>query len=138
MRLPYWIRNMKHSNKIQVLFFDLGGVCLTNGWEYPSRLRAAKHFSLDFKEMDQRHHHLYEKFERGEMTLHQYLSQLVFYKKRKFSEAAFIRIMKNESQSYPTTLDLLKSLKQSYLLAALNNESTELNNFRIKKFKLQE
>jgi len=123
---------------IRALFFDIGGVCLTNAWEYESRRRAAKYFSLDFKELDQRHHHVFGSFECGRITLDDYLTGVVFYKKRKFTKKVFFTFMKNESRPIPSTLSLLGELQAhgNYLLAAVNNESLELNDYRIKKFKL--
>jgi len=111
---------------------------LTNAWEYESRRRAARYFSLDFKELDQRHHHVFGSFECGRISLDDYLAQVVFYKKRKFTKKAFVQFMKNESKPILSTLNLLKELKArgNYLLATVNNESFELNEYRIKKFKL--
>ncbi len=129
---------MMKNKTIRALFFDIGGVCLTNAWEYESRRRAAGHFHLDFKELDQRHHHVFGSFECGRITLDDYLTGVVFYKKRKFTRKAFFQFMKNESRPHPSTLSLLEELKAhgNYLLAAVNNESFELNDYRIKKFKL--
>jgi len=129
---------MKRNKTIRALFFDIGGVCLTNAWEYGSRRRAARHFHLDFKELDQRHHHVFGSFECGRITLDDYLSQVVFYKKRKFTKKAFFQFMKNESKPILSTLSLLGELKAhgKYFLATVNNESFELNEYRIKKFKL--
>jgi putative hydrolase of the HAD superfamily len=42
---------MKQTSSIKALFLDIGGVLLTNGWGHHSRLRAAKHFGLDFDEL---------------------------------------------------------------------------------------
>src|SRR5579863_8982917 len=129
---------MMRNKTIRALFFDIGGVCLTNAWEYESRRRAAGHFSLDFKELDQRHHHVFGSFECGRITLDDYLTQVVFYRKRKFTKEAFFQFMKNESRPYLSTLGLLERLRahSNYLLATVNNESLELNEYRIKKFKL--
>ena len=38
--------------KIRALFLDVGGVLLTNGWDHHARRRAAKHFKLDWAEME--------------------------------------------------------------------------------------
>src|SRR5258708_36912939 len=98
---------MMRNKTIRALFFDIGGVCLTNAWEYESRRRAARHFSLDFKELDQRHHHVFGSFECGRITLDDYLAQGVFYKKRKFTRKAFFQLIKKESRPFPSTLILL-------------------------------
>ena len=41
---------MEQSYKI--LFSDIGGVLLTNGWGHESREAAAKRFGIDYGEMD--------------------------------------------------------------------------------------
>ena len=48
--------------------------------------------------------------------------------------------MESESHPHLGTLKLLKRIRRKgdYVLAALNNESLELNRFRIKKFKLND
>jgi putative hydrolase of the HAD superfamily len=38
------------------IFFDVGGVCLTNGWDTSARRSATLHFALDFEEFEERHH----------------------------------------------------------------------------------
>ena len=40
---------------ITCLFPDVGGVLLANGWDHLARRRAAKHFKLDWAEMQERH-----------------------------------------------------------------------------------
>ena len=40
---------------IRALFVDIGGVLLTNGWDHHARRRAAKHFKLNWPEMQERH-----------------------------------------------------------------------------------
>jgi hypothetical protein len=40
---------------ITTLFVDIGGVLLTNGWDHHARRRAAKHFKLNWAEMQERH-----------------------------------------------------------------------------------
>ena len=41
--------------QVTALFIDIGGVLLTNGWDHHARRRAAKHFKLDWAEMQERH-----------------------------------------------------------------------------------
>lgn len=127
-------------SKISALFFDVGGVCLTNGWDEESRGRAVKYFHLDGEEMESRHRLFFEKLDRGEMPLDDYLAKVIFFEKRPFSKEKFIRFMEGESKPYETTLKALRWLKEEnrYLLAALNNESLELNRFRIEKFGLRD
>ena len=48
-----------HS-QITTLFLDIGGVLLTNGWDRNIRLNAAKKFGLDYDEMNERHHLIFD------------------------------------------------------------------------------
>jgi hypothetical protein len=47
---------MKKMAAITCLFLDIGGVLLTDGWDHRARQRAAKHFKLEWAEMENRHH----------------------------------------------------------------------------------
>jgi putative hydrolase of the HAD superfamily len=40
-----------HSSFQKILFFDIGGVLLSNGWGHESREAAARHFGFDYTEM---------------------------------------------------------------------------------------
>lgn len=125
---------------ITTIFFDLGGVCLTNAWGTESRQQAAKTFSIDFKEMEKRHRQRFEAWERNEISLETYLSEVVFHIPRRFSRQEFVGFMKAQSQPLPKTLHLVQALKQSgrYRLATLNNENFALNEYRIEYFELRE
>ena len=100
-------------SKISVLFFDVGGVCLTNGWDEESRTRAAEYFHLDRDEMERRHHLSFEPLERGEISLDEYLARLIFYQSRTFAKDVFVRFMEGESKPHKTTLDSLKRIKKT-------------------------
>ena len=43
---------------ITTIFFDIGGVLLTNGWGRDSRRAAAEYFHLDWDEFSDRHEKL--------------------------------------------------------------------------------
>ena len=68
--------NVKH------LFFDIGGVMLTNGWDHDSRKAAATHFGLDWEEFRDRHDMVARDFDEGRMSLDDYLTRTVFYRPR--------------------------------------------------------
>ena len=123
---------------ITTIFFDVGGVCLTNGWDHISREKSTKKFSLDYEEMERRHRPLFKKFEKGKLSLDEYLNEVVFFKERNFSKSDFIEFMHSQSKVFDSTLKLLEKLanKKKYLLATLNNESRELNKYRLNKFNL--
>jgi putative hydrolase of the HAD superfamily len=46
---------MAKDNQIKVLFLDIGGVLLTNGWDHKIRRCAADIFDLDYDEIDKCH-----------------------------------------------------------------------------------
>jgi putative hydrolase of the HAD superfamily len=123
-----------------VLLFDLGGVLLSNGWGRISRKAAAERFDLDWEGFEDRHEMVVDRFETGKLSLDEYLTRTVFYRERSFTTDEFIRFMKDQSQRHPDSLELVSSLSATgrYLLAALNNESRELNEHRIATFGLDE
>jgi putative hydrolase of the HAD superfamily len=119
------------------LFLDIGGVLLTDGWGSPSRRRAVKHFKLE-PEFEERHRHAWDTHQLGKITLDEYLSYVVFYRKRPFTRARFHRYMLAQSQAYPKMIALAAHLKQRHGLkvAMVSNEGRELNAYRIAKFRL--
>ena len=126
--------------EIKALFWDLGGVLLTNAWDRAQRERALAQFQLDPVEFWDRHEMLVSSFERGKISLDEYLDRTVFYRERPFSRDAFKDFMFSLSQPSPEALALARGLAKTgkYLMATINNESTELNDFRIKTFGLRE
>jgi putative hydrolase of the HAD superfamily len=126
--------------KISALFWDVGGVLLSNAWDHEQRQISLKQFDLDEVEFESRHEMLVSSFERGKITLHDYLERTIFYRPRSFSEEAFTQHMFSLSQADPEALQLAKELTQSgkYRMSTINNESKELNLFRIRTFGLRE
>ncbi|HXM61020.1 MAG TPA: HAD family phosphatase [Terriglobales bacterium] len=126
--------------KITALFWDVGGVLLSNAWDHEQRQDTLKQFDLDDAEFESRHEMLVSSFERGKISLQDYLERTVFYRPRPFTAEAFTQHMFSLSQPNPETLQLGKELSRScrYLMATINNESKELNLFRIQKFGLRE
>jgi putative hydrolase of the HAD superfamily len=124
--------------KTTTLFLDVGGVLLTNGWDRDSREKAARHFGLDLTDMNSRHQQTFDTYEVGKTSLKEYLERVVFYKKRTFSLRQFQTFMFHQSKAYPEMIDLICRLKKKYGLkiAVVSNEGRELNEYRIKKFKL--
>jgi len=128
----------KKTPPFSCLFVDVGGVLLTNGWDHLARRRAAKHFVLDWAEMEERHRLTFETHEEDKLTFDQYLSHVVFYQKRAFTRAQFRRFMFEQSKPYPEMIELVAQLKHRHDLkvAVVSNESREVNAHRIRKFKL--
>ena len=125
--------------KISALFWDVGGVLLSNGWDKPSRRKAVEKFQLDGEEFEDRHELVVTAFETGQIGLQEYLERTVFYRPRTFSQQDFKDYLFSLSQPCAETLAVVERLAQSkkYLLATLNNESLDLNQYRIERFGLR-
>ncbi|WP_222539259.1 HAD family hydrolase [Pedobacter polysacchareus] len=130
---------MKDS-RIKVLFFDVGGVLLNNGWGHQSRQEAAKLFDLNYEEMDVLHDFIFNVYEIGKITLDDYLDVVVFNHPRSFSKQDFKDFMFAQSVELPGLLSWLKEWKKTcgHRLISINNEGRELNNYRIQKFGLHD
>jgi putative hydrolase of the HAD superfamily len=128
-------------SKVTTIFTDVGGVLLTNGWGHESRQEAARLFHLDWNDFESRHNQAFPTFEAGRTTMDEYLNQTVFAQPRSFTHEDFAKFMYAQSKEFPeSSLALLRTLAASekYLIAALNNEPRELNQYRIDKFCLHE
>jgi putative hydrolase of the HAD superfamily len=125
---------------ITALFWDVGGVLLSNAWDHEERQRALQQFGLDEVEFESRHEMLVSSFERGKITQQEYLERTIFYRPRPFPPEVFADYMFSLSQPDPDTLQLAQELSRSrkYFMSTINNESKELNLFRIQTFGLRE
>lgn len=128
------------ATKVTTLFWDNGGVILTNGWDRESRRKAVEQFRLEPTEFEERHELMLNDFEEGKVTLDEYLRRVVFHRQRSFTLDDFKKFMFDQSQPFPESLDFLGKLARTrrYAMATLNNESLEINEYRIRKFQLRE
>lgn len=124
---------------ITTLFWDIGGVILTNGWDREARRVAAKAFNLDWDEFQDRHDLSFPAFDTGQITLDQYLDRTLFYRPRSFTREEFTAFMFAQSQEYSETRAILTKLARQgkFFIAAINNEPYELNQYRIEAFSLR-
>jgi putative hydrolase of the HAD superfamily len=125
--------------EVTTLFWDVGGVVLSNAWDHEERAAAIQHFGLDATSFEERHELVNTAFETGRMSLDAYLEQTVFYCARSFSQEefkAFLFARSTENHGTRAVLDEVTAAGR-YLLATLNNESTELNAYRIRHFQLR-
>ena len=125
---------------ITTLFWDIGGVVLTNGWDTPARRAAAARFGLDWEEVQAQHELVFPAHEIGQLTLEQYLERTLFFRPRQFTREQFAEFMYAQSQELPDSRAVLRALVRSgrYRVAAINNEPRELNEYRIEHFGLRE
>jgi putative hydrolase of the HAD superfamily len=131
---------MDKTIPVTTLFLDIGGVMLSNGWGHESRRLAADVFNLDFSDMDERHHLTQVTYEEGKLTLGEYLKRVVFYRKRSFTPAQFREFMFAQTTPDREMIEFIQKLKVQYRLkiVVVNNEGRELNEYRIKKFQLNQ
>lgn len=122
----------------KILFLDVGGVLLTNGWGHESRQLAAKIFEIDYAEMDALHNLIFNIYEIGKITLDEYLDTVVFNHPRNFTREDFKAFIFAESKELPGLLQWLIEWKKNcgFRIVSINNEGKELNDYRIKKFGL--
>jgi putative hydrolase of the HAD superfamily len=131
---------MENSVLITTLFLDIGGVLLSNGWGHESRKLAAETFHMDQAEMEERHHLNMVTHEEGKLTLSEYLNRVVFYEKRSFTTDQFQEFMYTQTTPNAEMIEFIKQLKEQYKLkiAVINNEGRVLNEYRIRKFQLNQ
>ncbi|MEO9020559.1 MAG: HAD-IA family hydrolase [Ginsengibacter sp.] len=128
---------MKHPYK--VLFSDIGGVLLNNGWGHESRMAAAKKFNINYEEMEVLHNFIFNVWEMGKVSMDDYLDTVVFKEKRNFSREDFKEFMFSVSTLLPETLPWMiewKNKHEDIKVISINNEPRELNQYRIATFKL--
>ena len=124
---------------ITTIFFDIGGVLLTDGWGHDSRRAAADHFGLDWEEFRDRHEKVAHAIETNRLTMDQYLTRAVFYRPRPFTREEFREYMFAQSQPKPDSIEIAKQLAaaKTFFMATINNEILELNVYRLEKFGLR-
>ncbi len=128
------------NTRVKILFFDIGGILLTNGWGHESRQKAAEKFGLDYAEIDALHNFIFNVYEIGSITLDEYLDTVVFNHPRDFPREDFKEFIFSQSKELPEMLQWLKEWKKGcgFRIVSINNEGKELNDYRVKKFKLHD
>jgi putative hydrolase of the HAD superfamily len=127
-------------NEIRHVFFDIGGVLGTNGWDREQRKLAIDQFKLDPVEFQSRHEEIVGQLEQGQISLEEYLDVTIFYEPRNFSREEFRDFIFGQSAPYQDSIDIARAVAEgcNYWVMTLNNESEELNRHRIAKFGLDE
>jgi putative hydrolase of the HAD superfamily len=118
------------------IFFDIGGVLGSNGWDREQRKRAVERFGLNADDFQWRHEEVVGEWEEGRITLDEYLDIAVFYTGRPFSRKEFVDFMFSQSVPDQKTISIARALSADsrYTLMTLNNEAEELNIHRIETF----
>lgn len=120
------------------MFFDIGGVLGTNGWDREQRRRALDHFGIHESDFQYRHEETVGTLESGRLTLDEYLDITVFGCQRMFTKEEFREYMKAQSEPFPESIAIARAVAAGckYWVSTMNNESDELNRHRIEAFGL--
>lgn len=120
------------------VFVDIGGVLGTNGWDREQRQRALENFKLDKADFDFRHQEIVGAWEEGRMSMDEYMQLTVFSCPRDFSPEEFRAFVFAQSVPYAQSIAAVAELARlhTHTMMTLNNESAELNRYRIATFGL--
>src|ERR1039457_5101258 len=97
---------------VTALFWDVGGVILSNGWDRPDRSKAVKKFGLDWEDFQDRHELASPAFETGQIKFDSYLERTVFYCKRAFTRDEFTAFIFQQSAEFPESRAVLSEVAQ--------------------------
>lgn len=125
---------------IKTIFWDVGGVILTNGWDIDQRARVLARLGVDLAEYEARHDAANFYWERGLSTAREFFDRTVFFKPRDFTfEQLWQGVCGENAVLYPECYEIIDRLAASglYRVATLNNESRELNEYRLDAFDLR-
>lgn len=125
----------------RTIFWDVGGVLLTNGYDHVERKAVLDHFGVDPAPVEERHPSANDLWEKGEISVWEFLDRTIFFEPRNFTPEQFFEGIKQQSKLLPNTaLPVLQSLAgaKDYTTVMLNNESAELHDYRVEKFGLRE
>jgi putative hydrolase of the HAD superfamily len=125
---------------IKTIFWDVGGVILTNGWDVDQRTRVLTRLGVDLVEYEARHDAANFYWERGLSTAREFFDRTVFFKPRDFTfEDLWPQVCAESGVLNPECFQILDRMGADgrYRLATLNNESRELNEYRLNAFDLR-
>lgn len=132
--------------EIRTIFWDIGGVILSNGWDTGQRARVLGSLGVDLPAYEKRHPSENFLWERGRFSAEEFFNRTVFrpadapLQKFDFTfDDLWAKVCGESSFPYPESFDILVALKATgkYTLATLNNESAELNEYRLDHFGLR-
>jgi putative hydrolase of the HAD superfamily len=125
---------------LQHIFFDIGGVLGSNGWDREQRTRAIERFGIESEDFQCRHEEIVGEWEEGRITLDEYLDIAVFHTPRSFTREQFVEFMRSQSVPDLGAIAIARALTSQarFTLMTLNNESDELNRYRISEFGISE
>jgi FMN phosphatase YigB (HAD superfamily) len=125
---------------IKTIFWDIGGVLLTNGWDKGQRTEVLTRLGVDLVDYESRHEEANYLWERGLSTAEDFFNVTVLERNPQLTfEELWPQVCAESKVLHPECLDILGGLATSgdYKVATLNNESRELNEYRLDAFRLR-
>ena len=131
------------ESPIKTIFWDIGGVLLTNGWDVNQRARVLNRLGVDLKAYEKIHDSVNYFWERGLMSARDFFERTVLSTNPQLSlsfEELWELVCGESKVLHPESFEILDDLRRSgeFRLATLNNESRELNDYRLEKFGLRQ
>lgn len=131
------------ANGIKTLFWDIGGVLLTNGWDVGQRADVLTRLGVDLPAYEAMHDGVNYYWERGLITAQDFFEQTALETNPQLNltfDQLWQLVCAESKVLHEECLDILAALKRSgqHRLATLNNESKELNAHRLGAFHLRE
>ncbi len=131
------------KQEVQTLFWDIGGVLLTNGWDLEQRARVLSSLGVDLARYEAVHDEANFYWERGLISAQAFFERTVLKPNVRLGitfEQLWPLVCGESSVLHAKSFDILRGLRLSghYRLATLNNESKELNAFRLHQFALRQ
>jgi len=129
--------------QIKTIFWDIGGVLLTNGWDKDQRGRVLTRLGVDVADYELRHDAANFFWERGLSTANEFFRKTVFHPNQPSHNFTYdelwSQVCAESKVLHPGCFDILATLFDSkqYKIATLNNESRELNEYRLDAFRLR-
>ncbi len=125
---------------IRHIFFDIGGVLATNGWDREQRKVAVARFGLDAVDFQARHEEMVGPLEQGEVSLDEYLDFTILCTGLPIDRDQLKASIFAQSKPNAETIEIARevAIGCAYWVMTLNNESDELNRYRIRTFGLDE
>ncbi len=131
------------AQTIKTIFWDLGGVILSNGWDLHQRTRVLSALGVDLHAYEAVHDQANYYWERGLTTAQDFFEQTVFSRNPQLGltfDRLWPLVCAESKLLHPGCIDILASLRSTgrYCLATLNNESRELHEYRLDAFALRD
>lgn len=133
---------MSLAREIRTIFWDVGGVLLTNGWDVNQRAGVLTSLGVDLAAYEAIHDEVNFFWERGLISARDFFERTVIETNPKLGlsfDCLWKLVCAESKVLHPECFDFVAALRRSgkYRLATLNNESKELNRHRIDSFHLR-